>query len=82
MAVFMAQLIVRKIEEKVVQKLKERAGRRGVSMEEEHRRILRAALANKPGKRISFKDYLLQMPDVGGDEIFKRVPDKQRDVKL
>ena len=34
----MAQLIVRKIEEKVVRKLKERAAKYGVSMEEEHRR--------------------------------------------
>ncbi len=40
----MPQLIMRRIEEKVVKKLKERASQHGVSMEEEHRRILRAAL--------------------------------------
>jgi plasmid stability protein len=36
----MRQLVVRQIEDKVVRKLKERAGIHGVSMEEEHRRIL------------------------------------------
>jgi plasmid stability protein len=43
----MPQPIVRQIEEKVVKKLKEQAGQHGVSMEEEHRRILRAALVCK-----------------------------------
>ena len=40
----MRQLVVRQIEDKVVRKLKERAGAHEVSMEEEHRRILREAL--------------------------------------
>jgi len=57
----MRQLIVRQIEEKVVEKLKELAGRHGVSMEEEHRRILREALLGKP-KKTSFKKHLLAMP--------------------
>jgi len=43
----MAQLIVRNIEEKMVKKLKQRAGEHGVSMEEEHRRILRVALLGR-----------------------------------
>ena len=42
----MAQLIVRNLEERVVAVLRQRAARRGVSMEEEHRTILRAALVN------------------------------------
>ena len=68
----MPQLIVRQIEEKVVRKLKERAGQHGVSMEEEHRRILREALREKPNKKPSFKEYLRQMPDIGPDELFQR----------
>ena len=56
----MPQLIVRQIEEKVVRKLKQQAGAHGVSMEEEHRRILRESLLGKLGKRSSFKEYLSQ----------------------
>ncbi|MGH7973438.1 MAG: FitA-like ribbon-helix-helix domain-containing protein [Limisphaerales bacterium] len=78
----MPQLIVRQIEEKVVRKLKERAGQHGVSMEEEHRRILREALLEKPKKKPSFKDYLLQMPDIGPDELFERQRDTGREVEL
>ncbi len=78
----MAQLIVRQIEETVVKRLKERAGQHGVSMEEEHRSILREVLLRPPGKRSSFKEYLLQMPDAGPDEIFERIPDRGRKVKL
>ncbi len=77
----MPQLIVRNIEDKVVKKLKARAGFHGVSMEEEHRRILREALLNVE-KRPSFKDYLLSMPNVGPDGIFDRTPDKGRNVTL
>ena len=68
----MAQLIVRQIEEKVVKRLKEQAGLNGVSMEEEHRCILREALLGKSKKKLSFKEYLLQMPDAGPDELFER----------
>ena len=78
----MPQLIVRQIEEKVVQKLKDRAGQHGVSMEEEHRRILRAALFGKVAKRTSFKEALLAMPNVGRDEDFARGPQIERPVKL
>ncbi|MGO8675219.1 MAG: FitA-like ribbon-helix-helix domain-containing protein [Limisphaerales bacterium] len=78
----MPQLIVRQIEEKVVRKLKERAGRDGVSMEEEHRRILRDALMGPPKKKRSFKEFLLAMPDVGEDEDFERAPQIDRPVEL
>jgi len=67
----MPQLIVREIEEKVVKKLKARAGLHGVSMEEEHSRILREALLGKPCSQLSFKEYLLKMPDVGSDVVFE-----------
>ena len=60
----MPQLIVRQIEEKVVTKLKAQAGQHGVSMEEEHRRILRQALLGKTAGQLSFKEALLAMPNV------------------
>lgn len=78
----MPQLLVRQIEEKVVRKLKERAGQHGVSMEEEHRRILREVLLGKPRKKRSFKEFLLSMPNVGPDELFARQRDMGREVKL
>jgi antitoxin FitA len=78
----MPQLVVRQIEEKVVRKLKQQAGEHGVSMEEEHRRILRESLLGKPGRRKSFKEALLAMPNVGKDADFNRGPQVDRPVKL
>lgn len=78
----MSQLIVRQIEAKVVKKLKARAGLHGVSMEEEHRRILREALLGEAGMRPSFKEYLLSMPEAGSDRFFDRKPDRGRKVEL
>ena len=78
----MPQLIVRQIEEKVVQKLKALAAHHGVSMEEEHRRILREALLGSSKKRPSFKEYLSQMPDVGPDELFERNRDFGRKAAM
>lgn len=78
----MPQLIVRQIETKVVKKLKARAGLHGVSMEEEHRSILRQALLGESAKRPSFKEYLLKMPAVGPDSVFERRRDTGRKVAL
>lgn len=78
----MPQLIVRQIEEKVVKRLKERAAKRGVSMEEEHRSILREALCGDPKKWPSFKEALLAMPDVGRDKDFQRGQQIRRPIKL
>jgi plasmid stability protein len=78
----MPQLIVRQIEEKVVQRLKQRAGAHGVSMEEEHRRILRDSLLGSKGPRKSFKEALSAMPHVGKDADFARGPQLGRPVKL
>jgi plasmid stability protein len=78
----MPQLIVRRIEERVVKKLKQQAGAHGVSMEEEHRRILRESLLGKAQKRVPFKEYLSQMPNVGPDELFERNHDMGREVDL
>ena len=78
----MPQLIVRNLEVRVVKKLKEQAGQHGVSMEEEHRRILRRALLGPAQKRPSFKAALLQMPNVGKDEDFVRQREMPRAVEL
>lgn len=61
----MAQLIVRNIDQILVDLLKRRAAEHGRSAEAEHREILRAALQPRP--EASLRDHLLAMPDVGKD---------------
>jgi plasmid stability protein len=81
----MPQLIVRNIEEKVVRKLRSLAARDGISMEEEHRRILRSALLPHAKRGKTFTDYLLEIPRAGHDEasdIFERRRDLPRAVSL
>lgn len=78
----MPQLIVRQIEAKVVKKLKERAGLHGISMEEEHRQILRQALLGRSIKSLSLKDHLRRMPDLGPDELFERDRSSHREIEL
>ena len=67
----MSDLLVRDIDESLVDALKERAGRNGRSVVAEHRAILVSALT-RPAKR-SFAEVLAAMPDVGTDEDFARV---------
>lgn len=61
-------LIVRNVDEAVVQSLKEQAARNGRSAEAEHREILKAALL-RPRKR-SLYEVLASMPNVGEDSDF------------
>ena len=75
------QLIVRNLDEEVVRELKLRAARHGRSAEAEHREILREALLPSARKK-SLKELLLEMPDVGEDADFERIPDYGRDVDL
>ncbi|NNC86877.1 MAG: DNA-binding protein [Akkermansiaceae bacterium] len=80
----MAQLIVRRLEEVVVQRLREEAASYGISMEEAHRRILRRSLlgdAEAPG---DLKEYLRSIPKGGDDEeeLFERQKDGPREVEL
>ena len=80
----MPQLIVRNLEESVVRRLKKRAGEHGISMEEEHRRILREAVGSVAKER-SFWEHLSSFPDVGDDSIFERdrsLPDRASDQHL
>jgi antitoxin FitA len=65
----MAQLIVRSIEEEVVEALKLRAARNGRSAEAEHRELLRTALLRRPTRTL--KAHLEAMPDAGEDEDFE-----------
>lgn len=69
----MPSLIVRSVDDAIVQSLKERAARHGRSMEAEHRTILIEVLL-KPRRR-SLAQVLAAMPDVGRDADFARVQD-------
>ena len=64
----MAQLIVRNIEDAVVRQLRVRAASHGVSMEEEHRRVLRTALLGEVKNRKSFSAMLLSIRKATADE--------------
>lgn len=68
-----AQLIVRNIEDEIVDRLKRRAAAAGVSAEEEHRRILRRALQENR----DFVEHLLSVPQAAEDDdedLFVRQP--------
>ena len=73
----MAQLIVRNVDDDLVQRLKRRAAEHGRSTEEEHRQLLRAALRSD-----RLVDRLLEMPDAGTDADFDRVRELPRGVGL
>jgi plasmid stability protein len=66
----MAQLIVRNLPDDLVQALKQRAAKRSRSAEQEHREILKAALARPQRRRLA--EVLQDMPNVGRDEDFER----------
>jgi plasmid stability protein len=77
----MAQLVVRRLESRVVVELRKRAARSGRSMEAEHREILRAALLPARGRK-SLKELLLGMPAVGQDSDFARLKGGPRRARL
>jgi plasmid stability protein len=63
----MAQLLVSNIEPAIVSKLRSQAAMLGISMEEAHRRLLRAALQDDmPGPKENFIENLRGIP-VGDD---------------
>jgi plasmid stability protein len=70
----MANLVVRNLDQRIVDALKQRAARRGRSAEAEHRAILEEVLLAKPKKR-SLAEALASMPNVGQDEDFERRED-------
>ncbi len=69
----MAQLVVRRLDVELVNRLRERAATNQRSAEEEHRQILSHALRGP--KRRSFAEVLASMPNVGLDSDFARVQD-------
>lgn len=71
----MANLLVRNIEDKVVQALKKRAGREHISAEALHRKILEDALISR---RKSFAEVIATMPDAGLDTDFERKAQQSR----
>jgi plasmid stability protein len=77
----MAQLIVRNLDEDLVEALKARAAAHGRSAEAEHRAILNAALRG-PAAGKSLWDWLAAMPDMGDDDGFARQKDLPRDIEL
>ncbi len=78
----MPQLLVRNIESSVVKRLRECASRDGISMEEEHRRILRKSLlGSRHGKKLSFLDFLKTMPELD-EKAFLRPKTPSRKLDL
>lgn len=75
----MAQLLVRKLDEKLVQKLKQRAAKNGRSVEAEHRLILEAALFDDEAEQ--FKNSLLNLGVIDADlPISRNKNDKGRNI--
>ena len=74
----MANLIVRNLDPRIVDALKQRAVRHGRSAEAEHRELLESVLLHPPRK--NFAEALAEMPNVGRDEDFERVEDETRRV--
>jgi plasmid stability protein len=70
-------LIVRNLDEDLVQRLKRRAAANGRSTEEEHRQLLRQVLRPE-----GFAEALLTMPNVGDDTDFERLDDLPRELDL
>lgn len=66
----MAQLIVRKLSDELVEALKRQAAKRNRSAEQEHREILRAALHGPRRRRLA--EVLAAIPEVGEDSDFRR----------
>jgi plasmid stability protein len=77
----MANLVVRNLDQCIVNALKQRAGRHGRSAEAEHRAILEEVLVLRPQKK-SFAEVLSCMPNVGQDEDFERTEDEHQDAHV
>ncbi|AQQ17733.1 FitA-like ribbon-helix-helix domain-containing protein [Burkholderia cenocepacia] len=69
----MANLLVRNVDDTLVQSLREQAAANGRSAEAEHRAILAEALGRP--KRRTFAQVLMSMPEVGEEADFQRVQD-------
>ena len=70
----MPDLLVRGVDDDLVQELKKRAGAHGRSQEAELRAILAAALLSPPRRNLA--ELLAAMPEVGVDDDFQRFDDQ------
>jgi antitoxin FitA len=70
----MPDLLVRGVDDDLVQALKKRAGAHGRSQEAELRAILAAALLSPPRRNLA--ELLAAMPEVGVDDDFQRFDDQ------
>ena len=70
----MPDLLVRSVDDALIQALKKRAGAHGRSQEAELRAILAAALLTPPRRNLA--QLLAAMPDVGVDADFQRQDDQ------
>ena len=70
----MPDLLVRGVDDDLVQALKKRAGAHGSSQEAELRAILAAALLSPPRRNLA--ELLAAMPEVGLDADFQRQDDQ------
>ncbi len=73
----MSQLIVRNLDEDLVQRLRRRAVEHGRSAEEEHRQILKTALRPE-----DLGAFLLEIPQIGNDADFERTTELPREVEF
>ena len=71
----MPNLLVRGVDDELVQALKKRASAHGRSQEAELRAILAAALLSPPRRNLA--ELLAAMPDVGVDADFQRLDDQR-----
>ena len=71
----MPDLLVRGVDDDLVQALKKRAGAHGRSQEAELRAILAAALLSPPRRNLA--ELLAAIPEVGVDADFRRLDDKR-----
>ena len=74
----MPQLIVRNLDDILIDRLKKRAALHGRSVEAEHRAILQSVLLDEaPG---NFKECLLSLADLDVELEVERATDKGRDI--
>ncbi len=76
----MANLVVRNLDQRIVDALKQRAASHGRSAEAEHRALLEELLLRPQAK--SFVEALTAMPNVGQDGDFERVDDEVRNDRV
>jgi plasmid stability protein len=77
----MPQILIRRLDQQVVRKLRAKAASDGISAEEEARRILRRSLVGD-APDMPLIDFLRTMPEVGEGRIFRRPKRKPRKVTL